>query len=72
MYILNIIRATKIMLFNEIKEFIFENYYKRIGFSKENSYYSMKHLQKKDLLLLATKLKEKIPDSRNAKEPFVR
>ena len=72
MYILNIIRATKNILFNEIREFIFENYYKRIGFSQENSYYSMKHLQKKDLLLLATKLKEKIPDSRNTKEPFVR
>ena len=35
---------------NEIKNFIFENYYKQIGFSKENSNYSMKRL-KKDLLL---------------------
>ena len=29
------------MLVNEISDFIFKNYYKRIGFSKENSYYSM-------------------------------
>ena len=32
---------------NEIKDFIFENYYKQIGFSKETSDYSMKHLKKK-------------------------
>ena len=36
-----------------------ENYYKQIGFSKENSYCSMKRLKKKDLLLLANKLREK-------------
>ena len=35
------------MSVNEIRDFIFENYYKRIGFSKENCYYSMKHLKKK-------------------------
>ena len=29
------------MSINEIKDFIFENCYKRIAFSKENSYYSM-------------------------------
>ena len=44
---------------NEIRDFIFENYYKRSGFSKENSYYSMKRLKRKDLLLLAKKLSEK-------------
>ena len=32
---------------NEMKNFIFENYYKQIGFSKENSYYSMKRLKKR-------------------------
>ena len=53
-----------------MRDFIFENYYKRIGFSKENSYYSMKHLKKKDLLLLAKKLIEKIPDPHNAKENY--
>ena len=40
---------------NEIRDFIFESYYKRIGFSKESSYYSMKRLKIKDLLLLAKK-----------------
>ena len=48
---------------NEIY-FILENYYKWIGFSKENSYYSMKCFKKKDLLL-ANKLIENIPDPHN-------
>ena len=59
MYILNITIAVKQMLVNEIREFIFENNYKRISFSKENSYYSIKHFLKKDLLLLVNKLIEK-------------
>ena len=67
MYILNTSRAVKKMSVNEIRHFIFENYYIRIGFSKENSYYSMKRLKKKDLLLLANKLIEKILDPSNAK-----
>ena len=58
------------MSVNEIRDFIFENYYKRIGFSKESSYYSMKCLKRKDLLLLANKLIEKVPDPRNAKEHY--
>ena len=32
---------------SEIRDFIFENYYKQIGFSKESGYYSMKHFKKK-------------------------
>ena len=44
------------MSINEVKDFIFENYYKRIGISKKISYNSMKRLNKKDLLLLANKL----------------
>ena len=36
MYILNI--RIKNMSVNEIRDFIFENYYKQLGFSKENSY----------------------------------
>ena len=47
------------MSINDIKDFIFENYYKRIGFSKEGSYYPVKRVNKKDLLLLANKLIEK-------------
>ena len=46
--------------------FIFENYDKRMGFSKENSYYTMKYLKNKDLLLLANKLIENI----NAKKHY--
>ena len=38
MYILSIGRAIKMMSVNEIRGFIFENFYKRIGFSKESSY----------------------------------
>ena len=39
MYFLNIASIRKKMPINEIRDFIFENYYKRIRFSKENSYY---------------------------------
>ena len=55
------------MSVNEIRDFIFEKYYKRIGFSKET--YSIKP-SKKDLLLLANKLIEKIPDLPNTKEHY--
>ena len=41
---LNIAKAVKKMTVNEIRDFIFENYLKGIGFSKENSY-SMKRLE---------------------------
>ena len=58
------------MAVNEISDFIFENYYKQIQFSKENSFHSIKH-QKKDLQLLAVKLTEKIPDLRNAKKHYL-
>ena len=70
MYTLNISRAIKRMSVNEMKDFIFENYYKKIGFSKESSYYSIKCLKRKDLLLLANKLMERIPDLRNAEERY--
>ena len=43
----------------ELKEYILENYNKRIGFTKKNSNCSMKHQKKKDLLLLPTKLIKK-------------
>ena len=70
MHILNISGAIKNISVNEIRYFIFENYCKRIGFSKENSYYVMKRLKEKDLLLLANKLIEQIPDPYNAKEYY--
>ena len=44
MYILNIIKAIKKMNANKIGDFIYENYYRRTGFSEEQSYYSLKHL----------------------------
>ena len=50
MYILNIVIAVKDTTVNEIRDFIFENYYKRIGFSKENSY-SMKHLKERSTIV---------------------
>ena len=46
MYILNNAKAIKTTSINEVKDFIFENYFKRIGFSKKVSYISMKHLNK--------------------------
>ena len=58
------------MSVNEIKDFIFENCCKRDEFSMENSYYSMKRLKKKTLLLLVNKLIEKICDPRHAKEHY--
>ena len=47
MCILNLARAIKKVLVNEIRDFIFENFCNRIGFSKENSYYSVEHLKRK-------------------------
>ena len=65
MYILNIVNAMKKMTVTEIKDFVFE----RIGFSKKNSYYSLKQ-QKKHLPLFATKLRKKMPDPCNAKDHY--
>ena len=39
------------MTVNEIRDFIFENYNKRIGFSKVNSYYLMKHQKKRSMIV---------------------
>ena len=46
MYILNIVRAIKKMSVNEIRDFIFDNYYKQIGFSKENKLLANKLIEK--------------------------
>ena len=43
----------------QLKDFIFESYYSRIGITKESSYQPMKNQKKKYLLLLATKLIKK-------------
>ena len=44
--------------------------HKQIGFSEEDSYCSLKHQNKKDLLLFANKLVGKVPDPCNAKEHY--
>ena len=58
------------MTIKELKDFIFEKYYRRIRLTKDNSYYSVKHRKAKHLLVLATKLIEKIPDVSNPKERY--
>ena len=70
MYILNIASAREKMTVNELRDFTFENYYKRIGFVKESIYYLMTRLKRKNLLWLATKLIEKTPNLCNAKEHY--
>ena len=59
MFILNIASPLRKIAVNELRYSIFENYYKQIGFSEENSYYPRKHQTKKDLQLITTKLTEK-------------
>ena len=56
MYVLNTTKVIKKMSINEIEDFRFVNYHKRIGISKENSYRSMKSMKTKFLLLLVNKL----------------
>ena len=58
MYVLDIASAIKKIPVNEIRDFIFENYYKRTDISKENSYYSMKH-QEKNILNVCNQIKRK-------------
>ena len=70
MYILNITKAIKTMSINEMKDFIFEKYYKRIEFLKKSSCFSMKRLNGKDLLLITNKLIRNIPDPCNGKEHY--
>ena len=60
MYILNIVKRIKKISVNDIIDFIFENYYKRIGFSKETSYYVMKWLKGKDWVMLKIKVTQKV------------
>ena len=62
------------MAINELRDFIFENCYRRIGFSHGNSYYSVKH-KKKDLILVILKntmiyKKEKLKVSKTIKSNY--
>ena len=47
MYTLNIVSVLKKMTIRELREFIYENYCKRVGFSKKGPYYSLKKQKKK-------------------------
>ena len=61
------------MSVSEIRDFIFENYHKRIRFSKEISYYSMKHLKKKKkkrFVVACKQINRNKPDPCNAKEHY--
>ena len=61
------------MLLYEFREFIFEECYKRIVFSKKNSYYSMNRLRKKKhkrFLLIASTSIKKLLNPLKAKESF--
>ena len=47
------------VIINELGDFVFENYRRKTGFEREDSYYLIKHQKKKDLQLFAIKLTEK-------------
>ena len=49
MSIINIATAITKISVNEIRDFIFENYFKRMAFSKKHDYHSMKCLEKKKI-----------------------
>ena len=66
MYVLNTASVLQKISVNEIIDFIFKNYYKRVDFSKENSYYSIKHQEKRS----TTALTQKILDPRNDKKHY--
>ena len=75
MYILNFASTVKKMSVNEIRYLIFENYCKRVGFSKENSHCSINCFKKKRFIVACKKVNKKMPDPCNTKEhyqPFLR
>ena len=57
------------MTIKDLREYIFGNYYKRLGFAKEeDSYYLLKKQSKRGLEIFSTKLTKKIPDPSRAKD----
>ena len=60
MYTLNITKAVKKISVNEFRDFIFENYHKRIGFPKENNYYSIKRSKEKSFAVAWEQIHRKI------------
>ena len=69
MHILNIASAIKKMTVHELRNFIFENYYKRNGFVKESSYYSIKRLKKR-FAIACDQIDRKVVDPTNAEEYY--
>ena len=61
MDIVNIASAIKKLTIKELRDFIFENYYKRIGFSEKKKQLLFNEASEKKII-------EKIPDPSNAKE----
>ena len=60
MYTLNITKAIKKISVNEIRDFIFENYHKQIGFPKENNYYSIKRSKERIFVVACEQIHRKI------------
>ena len=50
-----------------IRDVIFKSHYRRTGFTKKNSYYSVKHQKKKRFVIDSNQINTKIPDASNAK-----
>ena len=69
MHILNISSAIKKMTVHELRNFIFENYYKRNEFVKQSSYYSIKRLKKR-FAIAGDQINRKIVDHSNAEEYY--
>ena len=59
MYILNIAKAVKKMSVNEIRDFTFKNYYKRIRFSKKKQLFFNETLGKKRFVVACKQINRK-------------
>ena len=66
MYIHNIENAIRKRSVKDLREFIFENYFEQIGFTKEDSYFSLTNW-KETFILFLTKLTKKISKLGKAK-----
>ena len=58
------------MMITDLKKLIFENFYNQLGFTEEDSNYSLKEQRKKYLVIFASKLTKKIPDPSTLKEHY--
>ena len=47
------------MTIKELRDFIYQSYYRRIGFPKENSCYSMKQKKKENFTLICNQIDRK-------------